>query len=113
MSVELDHFFVCTAPDGPEAERLIELGLIEGTPNRHPGQGTANRRFFFGNAFLELFWVVDPVEAQSSLVRRTGLWERWSRRGQGASPFGVGFRPVPGIGSAVPFPAWEYRPPYL
>lgn len=113
MSVELDHFFVCTAVGAPEAERLIEFGLVEGTPNRHPGQGTANRRFFFGNAFLELLWIVDPVEAQSSLVRRTGLWERWSCRGQGASPFGVGFRPVPGTGREAPFRAWEYRPPFL
>jgi hypothetical protein len=113
MATELDHVFVCTAPGAPEAEQLIRLGLTEGSPNRHPGQGTANRRFFFENAFLELVWVTDPAEAQSDLVRRTGLWERWSRRGRGASPFGVGLRPAPGEGNAMPFPAWEYRPPYL
>ena len=37
--------------------------------------------------------------------------------GAAFSPFGVGFRPAPAEGSeqgrAVPFPTWEYRPPYL
>jgi hypothetical protein len=113
MAVELDHFSICTILGAPEAERLIEFGLSEGSPNHHPGQGTANRRFFFQNAFLELLWVEDAAEVQSERVRRTGLWERWSRRGRDASPFGIGFRPVPGMESAIPFSAWEYRPPYL
>lgn len=113
MPAELDHVFICTAPGAPEADRLIRLGLTEGSPNHHPGQGTANRRFFFENAFLELLWVTDPAEAQSDLVRRTGLWERWARRGRGASPFGVGLRPVAGEAKVAPFPAWEYRPSYL
>jgi hypothetical protein len=38
--------------------------MAEGEPNTHPGQGTACRRFFFRNAFLELVWVRDPAEAQ-------------------------------------------------
>jgi hypothetical protein len=113
MPAELDHVFICTAPGAPEADRLTRLGFAEGSPNRHPGQGTANRRFFFENAFLELLWVEDAAEARSELVRRTGLWERWSGRGRDASPLGVGLRPVPGEPNAVPFPAWEYRPPYL
>src|SRR5437879_6291460 len=94
MQLELDHFFVCASIGAPEADRLIEFGLSEGTPNNHLGQGTANRRFFFHNAFLELLWVADPAEAQTSAVRRTGLWERWSRRSGGCSPFGIGFRPI-------------------
>ncbi len=113
MPAELDHFFLCTAPGAPEADSLIRFGLAEGSPNRHPGQGTTNRRFFFANAFLEFVWVEDPEEVQSELVRRTGLWERWSGRGRGACPFGVGLRPVPGEKADVPFPSWEYRPPYL
>jgi hypothetical protein len=52
MTVALDHLFICTSSGAPEAERLAEFGLIEGTPNCHPGQGTANRRFFFHNAML-------------------------------------------------------------
>lgn len=113
MQLELDHVFICTAVDAPEAEQLIELGWSEGTPNTHPGQGTANRRFFFDNAFLELVWVADAHEAQSALVRRTGLWERWSRRSGGASPFGIGLRPAAKSDGEIPFPTWEYRPPYL
>jgi hypothetical protein len=38
----------------PEAERIAAFGLCEGPSNVHPGQGTANRRFFFRNAMLEL-----------------------------------------------------------
>jgi hypothetical protein len=114
MRVELDHFFILTdvgAPD--EADRLLRFGLTEGPPNRHPGQGTACRRFVFGNAFLELLWVTNPAEAQSSLVSRTALWERWSRRSRGASPFGICLRPAQQGAGETPFPAWEYRPPYL
>jgi hypothetical protein len=113
MSIELDHVFILTTADAPEAERLIESGLMEGSPNRHPGQGTANRRFFFDNAFLELLWVTDPAEVRSDLVRRTGLWERWTRRQADACPFGIALRSTPETEKVAPFSVWEYRPPYL
>lgn len=113
MQVELDHLFICTSVGAPEAERLIEFGLTEGAANVHPGQGTANRRFFFANAFLELLWVADAAEAQSPAVRRTRLWERWSGRGRGASSFGLCVRVNPAQEGAAPFATWEYRPPYL
>lgn len=111
--VHLDHLFICCNVGAPEAERLVELGLVEGAPNTHPGQGTANRRFFFENAFSELLWVSDPAEAQSAVVRRTCLWERWSQRAGGACPFGIGLRPARDEQPQPPFPTWEYRPPYL
>jgi hypothetical protein len=110
---ELDHLFVCTDVGAPEAEQLIKFGLTEGQPNVHPGQGTANRRFFFHNAMLELVWVQNPAEAQSEPIRPTQLWPRWSQRRSGACPFGVGLRPARPGSEGVPFPAWEYRPPYL
>ena len=47
MAFELDHVFICAAAGAPEAASLIAFGLTEGTPNTHPGQGTANRRFFY------------------------------------------------------------------
>jgi hypothetical protein len=110
---ELDHVFVWVDVGAPEADLLVSFGLSEGDPNIHPGQGTANRRFFFHNAFLELVWVSDELEAQSELVRPTQLWSRWSQRQSGTSPFGVGLRPTrPGCANA-PFSSWEYRPPYL
>ena len=76
MRIELDHVFVCTAPGTPAAEEFVRLGLREGSPNRHPGQGPANRRFDFANAMIELVWVDDVEEAQSKCSRRTQLWER-------------------------------------
>jgi hypothetical protein len=113
MRIELDHLFVCTAPGAPEAEELVRFGLREGPPNRHPGQGTANRRFAFANTMIELLWVSDAKEAQSECARRTLLWERWSGREGEASPFGICLRPVDSQNTESPFPAWEYRPAYL
>src|ERR1700761_6859505 len=94
MKIELDHLFVCTDPDAPEAEKLIQFGLREGAPNQHPGQGTACRRFAFANAMIELIWVSDTKEAQSQHTKRTLLWDRWSGRDSIASPFGLCFRPI-------------------
>ena len=113
MRIELDHVFVCTAPDAPEGDELVRFGLREGPPNRHPGQGTSCRRFPFVNAMLELLWVSNVEEAQSESSRRTLLWERWSGRTGAASPFGICVRPVDAEDAGVPFPAWEYRPSYL
>lgn len=113
MRIELDHLFVCTNPGAPEAEKLVQLGLHEGPPNQHPGQGTANRRFAFANAMIELFWVSDAREAQSQSAQRTLLWERWSGREGNASPFGICLRPVDPQDTGLPFPAWKYRPAYL
>jgi hypothetical protein len=113
MPVELDHVFLLVSGGGPEAERLAALGLTEAQPNRHPGQGTACRRFVFANAYLELVWVESPQEAQGEVARPLHLWERWSGRGAGTCPFGVILRPAPPGDAAPPFPAWEFRPPYL
>jgi hypothetical protein len=112
-AIELDHIFVCASPGGEEARALAEFGLSEGTPNVHPGQGTACRRFFFRNGYLELLWVTDPAEAQSAAIRPTHLWERWNARSTDACPFGLGFRPSAREQCSIPFPSWEYRPPYL
>jgi Glyoxalase-like domain len=113
MRIELDHLFVCTAPGAPEAEQLIQFGLHEGPPNQHPGQGTANRRFAFSNAMIELLWVSDIRKAQSQETERTLLWDRWSGRTDRACPFGICLRPVGSQDTGPPFPSWEYRPSYL
>lgn len=55
--MQLDHFFILTSPGAPEADALVQLGLIEGTSNAHPGQGTANRRFFFANTTIEFLYI--------------------------------------------------------
>src|SRR5262245_66233737 len=106
---ELDHLFVWVSPSGPEADRLAAAGLTEGERNTHTGQGTACRRFFFRNAFLELVWVHDPAEAQGEAARPLGLWPRVAGRAAGASPFGLALRPSrPGAGR-VPVPALMSR----
>lgn len=112
-TAEIDHIFICVSAGANEAEALTTLGLTEGAPNTHPGQGTACRRFFFHNSYLEFLWVSDPAEAQSETIQRTQLWQRWAARDRGACPFGIGFRPGQQNGGGIPFPAWEYRPPYL
>src|SRR5262249_51645582 len=68
----------------------------------------------FHSFYLELVWVHDLKEAQHALVRPTRLWERWSMRQTGACPFGVVLRGGCDASTArVPFPMWDYAPPYL
>jgi len=112
MSFAFDHVFVMCAEGAPEGEALLRAGLREGSPNTHPGQGTACRRFFFRNAYLELLWVRDAAEAQSDATRATRLWERWHGRADECCPFGIAFRPVAGA-VAAPFETWAYHPQYL
>ncbi len=116
----LDHVFICTAVGAPEAEALTEAGLTEGPGNTHPGQGTACRRFFFRNAYLELLWVRDEAEARGARTAPLRLWDRWHGRSDGHTcPFGIALRAggatASGEGDAgsAPFPTWPYRPQYL
>ncbi len=109
--MELDHLFIRALPGAPEAQLLLAAGLLEGSGNRHPGQGTANRRFFFENAFLELLWIDDEAEVCSEATARTQLAQRLGGAND-ASPFGVCFRPSP-TEQGVPFSTWAYRPGYL
>ena len=113
MPFELDHFFILTDIGAPEADLLKEFGLAEGAPNTHPGQGTANRRFFFSNAMLELAWVQSEAEATSDPAARLRLWDRWRNRTQGASPFGICLRPTDSHSDENPFPGWTYRPSFF
>ena len=113
MALHLHHAFVFTAVGAPEAEGLLNAGLVEGSPNTHPGQGTANRRIFFERGFLELFWVHDEHEAQSPLTAPTKLWDRWAGRGRTANPFGICLSSADGVDSNLPFPTWAYRPKLL
>ena len=112
MATVLDHVFILCDAGAPEADVLTSLGLVEGGPNRHPGQGTACRRFFFPRQYLELVWVENPEEARSDATTRTRLWDRWSARRQGGCPFGLVFVSDAGQ-SALPFPTWPYAPAYL
>ncbi len=108
--MRLDHFFILTEKFAPEAELLTEFGLVEGMPNDHPGQGTANRRFFFSNTTLELLYVRDPNEADEGPGQRLRIPERASNRD--ASPLGLVMR-CDGDSEEPAFPGWRYQPVYF
>jgi len=110
--MEFDHFFICVDKPADAAQQLIDFGLTEGTSNHHPGQGTANRRFFFQNSFLEILFVTDTNELLSDLTKPTNLYERFQSNSTEASPFGVCFRPSSSM-TEVPFNSWSYKPHYL
>jgi hypothetical protein len=114
--VELDHVFIlCDVGAGEEAGALARAGLAEWTPNTHPGQGTACRRFRIGDVYLELVWVHDEAEARSPTAAPTQLFDRWTARRSGGCPFGLIYRPsIDDPDDAMPpFPAWRYAPAYL
>jgi len=110
--MEFDHLFICVDKPAAGADQLKEFGLTEGTSNQHPGQGTANRRFFFQNSFIELLFITDQVELNSELTKPTKLHERFPSGFYTASPFGVCFRPSNG-NTEVPFQSWNYKPQFL
>jgi len=108
MRYDIDHVFIWTKPDAPEAALLQGLGLQEGAGRTHPGQGTANRRFFFRNAMLELLFVNEADTIVHDLVDPTHLHARAAK----GSPFGVCYRGHrPDV--EPPFPHWSYRAPFL
>lgn len=114
MSYEIDHVFVWTDAGAPAADRLLSLGFAEAPGHEHSGQGTANRRFVFRNTMLEFLWVRDEREALAAGGGRLKLLDRWRRRNNGASPFGLCLRPaVIAAGGEAPFPSWDYRPAWL
>ena len=114
--MELDHVFIITASPDQAADFLQEFGLTEGTPNTHPGQGTACKRFFFENAYLELVYVTSEEELKSPVVADTKLWFRSRYQKTHYCPFGICFRnATPEItGDTLIFEdGWKYKPPYI
>lgn len=111
--MEIDHIFICTDFKAPEGDCLVEFGLKEGSTNTHPGQGTANRRFYFHNFMLELLWIENMEEVQNQSTTPMKLFERCSPTKKTTSPFGIAFRPTTEIVETAPFEAWDYHPIYL
>lgn len=107
MTIDLCHLIVFVADRAAAEQAFAACGLVPSFTRGHPGQGTANLCACFDNAYLELLWCEDESELISSPVVRTRLAERARWRETGASPFGIGLR------GKLPFPSWEYRPPYL
>ncbi|MDR2743707.1 MAG: hypothetical protein LBB66_00660 [Desulfovibrio sp.] len=111
--MELDHIYICTGKNAPAADALVDFGITEGSPNVHPGQGTACRRFFFHNFMLELLWGENIAEMTSENTKPLLLYEKCVLRPDDISPFGMGFRKTDETGNAAPFPARAYHPAYL
>jgi hypothetical protein len=109
----VDHAFIGCRTQAPEGDALLRLGFVEGSGNIHPGQGTANRRFYFDNFMLELVWVADPGDARNDRTRRTRLWERCEGKDRQVSPFGIIFRSTGTPPAPPPFATWSYKPLYL
>lgn len=110
MTIILDHCFILTEPGAPQAELLSDIGLIEGKSNNHPGQGTANRRFFFANTTLELLYIRDENEAKNGRAKRLRFVKRATD--PKASPLGLILRRTSEF-STVPFAGWQYCPEYF
>lgn len=109
--MSIDHVFLAVARGGPEVEALVRAGFTEGPPNVHHGQGTACRRFFFSDAYLEFLWLEDRTEASSPVVSGIGLDGRLGV-GVGQSRIGICIR-LSSVLSGPPVSTWAYRPPYL
>ena len=112
-----DHVFVLVEPQAQVADRLLDVGLREGPSIAHPGQGTANRRFFFDNGMLEFLYVHNVEEARKGPARDLHFPER-SDKGNPAnpSPFGVIFLPSESAeinSDRMPFSGWHYQPDYF
>jgi Glyoxalase-like domain len=112
MTIELDHLFICSQVNAPEIEQLLDLGLVEGRSNSHPGQGTANRCIFFENFMLELLFAINEEEISNPIIKPTQLRERCNYHQTGYSPFGIAFRRTE-VDSELLFETWAYKPPYL
>ena len=109
MSLQLDHLFILTKPGSPEGDRLVDIGLVEGPSNIHPGQGTANRRFFCANTTIELLYISNREEAVNGAGKRLRFAERVC---SDASPFGLVFR-TDADALDVPFANWHYQADYF
>ena len=114
--MELDHIFIFTSRAEQVATVLQAFGLTEGTANVHPGQGTACRRFYFQNSYLELVWVIDDDEIKNPAIERAKLWERSQYKFTNYCPFGLCFRTAQPSSQLVHLlfeDGWRYYSAYL
>lgn len=111
MDLELHHVFILVEPDAEVADRLVSIGMDEAKPNTHPGQGSANRRFFFSNGALELLYIHDEEEANSGPGRNMQLLNRANNSIN--SPFGVILSRKNNSIIDMPFEGWTYKPDYF
>jgi hypothetical protein len=110
--MHIHHIFIFTDPKGEAADELVNFGLIEGSGRVHPGQGTANRKFYFDNFFLEILWVDKQEEFNHDLIKSTGLCQRANHQLNSHSPFGLCLANEPTTDSLFAS-AYQYQPDYF
>ncbi|MFK7854651.1 MAG: VOC family protein [Granulosicoccus sp.] len=93
------------------ANLLSDLGFSEGSNNRHPGQGTANHRFFFNNFMLEFLFVEDVEGLVAEQAQKLALQDRFTETA--VSPIGVASRRSSALKSAADYAYGVYQAPYL
>lgn len=111
--MKIDHIFICSDAPDDDAQIFADFGFTEGPPNNHPGQGTANRRFFFNNMYLEFLYIADNKSAQSSFTKPIKLYERITDKSTHVSPFGFGLYPSDNGMKIGDYNTWEYKPKFL
>ncbi|MEL6561992.1 MAG: hypothetical protein AAFQ94_27645 [Bacteroidota bacterium] len=108
----IDHIFIFSDEVGNEADELANFGLIEGSSRVHKGQGTANRKFYFKNFFLEVLWVANQEEISSKSMQSTKLFERSDFQNNGASSFGLCLVNEPSSDQVFEN-SYQYKPVYF
>ncbi|MFN7704041.1 MAG: hypothetical protein ACK5OS_05405 [Chryseotalea sp.] len=76
--MDIDLIFIFTDDKRKIADKLLEFSgeLTEGSNRVHVGQGTTNRKFYFGNFFLEILCVHYEQKIKSDLAKPIKLWQR-------------------------------------
>lgn len=113
--MKLDHVFIGTSDIGSAVDAVSACGFIEGSTNVHPGQGTANRRYFFSNTMLELLYVDERVSSdhpQNHLLELEARC-RASLDDKSTSKLDVCFRPSHSDDQKPLFECLHYKPSYL
>jgi len=111
MKLEFDHVFIIVKQKAEVADALVSLGMLEGDSNKHQGQGTSNRRFYFKNGMLEFLYIHDENEAIKGPARDLKFYERLVD--PQASPYGIILYSDAGSKDDMPFSGWKYQPEYF
>ena len=112
MPFEIDHLFVVSEFAAPIVDKIVTAGFIEGSARNHPGQGTANRRIFFYNNYLEFLFLTLREETLAENIERTGIIPR-CRRDPKSCPIGIALRKRHSDTTTESFPTWTYQPHYM
>lgn len=110
--MQIDHIFIFSNNDADEADELVKAGFTEGSRRLHPGQGTANRKFYFENFFLEILYVTNEHELANGPAAQIGLAELSNFQSNHRSRFGLCLVNSPATDNLFKN-ALDYQPSYF